>query len=224
VTYRGIVFDFNGTLLWDMDLHEQVWHEVSRHHRGRPFSDDEWHHGVVGRTNAEIAPMLLGHSPTPAEIETFAEEKEQTYRDLLVSFPERVTLVDGAVELFESCLSAGIEIAIGTAAAKSNVDFYIETFGLLKWFKRERIVYDDGTMPGKPDPALFSTAIKRLGVEPSRCIVVEDGVLGIRAARSAGAGKVYGIWASEADKAKLSKVPLDRVIHTYRDMSLDDFR
>jgi beta-phosphoglucomutase-like phosphatase (HAD superfamily) len=222
--YRGIVFDFNGTLLWDMDLHEQVWNEVSRHHRGRPFTDDEWHHQVVGRTNAEVASLVLGHQPSAAETEAFSEEKEEAYRELLVSLPHRVTLVDGAVELFEACLGAGIEIAIGTAAGKSNVDFYVKTFGLLKWFKRERIVYDDGTMPGKPDPALFSTAIQRLGVAPASCIVVEDGVLGIRAARAAGAGKVYGIWASEADRAKLSKVPLERIIHTYREMSLDDFR
>ena len=224
MTYGGIVFDFNGTLLWDMDLHETVWNDVSRRHRGRPFSDDEWHHSVVGRTNAEVASLVLGHEPTAAEVEVFSEEKEIAYRELLLSLPERVKLVDGAVELFETCLGAGIEIAIGTAAGRSNVDFYVETFGLLKWFRRERIVYDDGTMPGKPDPALFSTAISRLGVEPARCIVVEDGVLGIRAARAAGAGKVYGIWASEADRTKLSKVPLERVIHTYRDMSLDDFR
>ena len=224
MTYRGIVFDFNGTLLWDMDLHERVWNEVSVHHRGRPFSSDEWHHQVVGRTNPEVARLVLGHEPSAAEVEGFSEEKEATYRQLLLSLPERVTLVDGAVELFETLLAAGIEIAIGTAAGKSNVDFYIETFGLLKWFKRERIVYDDGTMPGKPDPALFSTAIRRLGVEPSACIVVEDGLLGIRAARAAHAGKVYGIWADETVRSTLSKVELDRVIHTYRDMSLDDFK
>lgn len=224
MTYRGIVFDFNGTLLWDMDLHHQVWNDVSRHHRGRPFTDDEWHHRVVGSTNAELAPLLLGHQATPEEAEALSEEKEQAYRELLVSLPDRVKLVDGAVELFEACLGAGIEIAIGTAAGKSNVDFYIETFGLLKWFRRDRIVYDDGTMPGKPDPALFSTAITRLGVAPAKCIVVEDGVLGIRAARAAGAGKVYGIWASEADQTKLARVTLDRVIHTYRDMSLADFQ
>lgn len=222
--YGGIVFDFNGTLLWDMDLHERVWNEVSVHHRGRPFSGDEWHHSVVGRTNVEVARLVLGHDPTAAEAEAFSEEKEETYRELLVSLPGRVRLVDGAVALFETCLNAGIEIAIGTAAGKSNVDFYIETFGLLKWFHRERIVYDDGTMPGKPDPALFATAIARTGVEPSRCIVVEDGVLGIRAARAAGAGKVYGIWADETVRATLSTVELDRVIHTYRDVTLDDFR
>jgi beta-phosphoglucomutase-like phosphatase (HAD superfamily) len=53
--------------------------------------------------------------------------------------------------------------------------------------------------------------------------VVEDGLLGIQAARAAKAGKVYGIWASEVDHLKLQKVRLDRIIHTYREMSLTDF-
>jgi len=79
-------------------------------------------------------------------------------------------------------------------------------------------------MPGKPYPALFAKAIERLGVEPNKSIVVEDGVLGIQAARAAGAGKVYGIWADPTGRDKLGTVALERIVHTYREMSLDDFR
>ena len=223
MTYTGIVFDFNGTLLWDMDLHNQVWRSVGSHHLGRTLTDDELNTKFIGRTNAEIWPYLLGHTPSSSEVARLSEEKEKAYRDLLLSLPHRVTLVEGAVELFETCLASGIEIAIGTAAGKTNVDFYIETFRLHQWFRPERIVYDDGTRPGKPHPALFSTAIDRLGLAPNRCIVVEDGVLGIQAARATGAGKVYGIWADDADRAKLATVALDRVIHTYREVGLEDF-
>ena len=224
MSYRGIVFDFNGTLLWDMDLHEIVWRRIAETHLGRTLSDDEFHHGYVGRTNREIWPDILGREATPAEVHTLSEEKEAIYREMLLSMPHRVTLVDGAVELFELCLANGIEIAIGTASGRSNVEFYIETFGLHRWFRPERIVFDDGTMPGKPDPELFSLAIARLGVKPEHCLVVEDGVLGIQAARAAGAGKVYGIWSDEAGKAKVTAAGVDRVIHTYREMGLADFR
>ncbi len=206
-----------------MDLHNQVWREVGRRHLGRTLTDNELETQFVGRTNSEIWPLLVGHLPDPAELARLSEEKERTYRDLLLSLPHRVNLVDGAVELFEACLSAGIRIAIGTAAGKSNLDFYLEVFQLHRWFRPEHIVYADGTFPGKPHPALFSTAISRLGLEPVSCLVVEDGLLGIQAARAAGAGKVYGIWADEVDRAKLATVRLDRVIHTYREMGLADF-
>lgn len=221
--FDGIVFDFNGTLLWDMDLHESVWREIAYRHLGRSLTAEEWIHGFVGRTNAEIWPFLVGHEPDKHEIHRLSEEKERIYRELLLSKPERVKLVDGAVVLFELCQKNGIAIAIGTAAGKTNVDFYVKTFGLHQWFSEDRIVYDDGTMPGKPDPALFRTAIERLGLEPSRCIVVEDGILGIQAARAAGAGKVYGIWATPEDQAKLATVALDKTIHTYREVGLADF-
>ena len=224
MTYQGIVFDFNGTLLWDMDLHELVWHEISQKYLGRDVTADEWNHLFVGRTNAEIWPHLLGHVPDRTESDRLSEEKEAAYRRRLLSLPDRVTLADGAIELFELCLAHGIEIAIGTASGPTNVNFYIETFGLHRWFRPERIVYDDGTMPGKPHHALFATAIERLGLPSQKCIVVEDGVLGIQAARAAGAGKVFGIWSNETVRAKLSTVVLDKLIHTFRDVGLEDFR
>lgn len=224
MTYDALVFDFNGTLLWDMDLHEKVWFDVARRHLGREVTSQEWIHRFVGRTNAEIWPFVLGRAVGADEASALSEEKEAAYRRLLLSTPERVKLVDGATELFDLCLAQGIQIAIGTAAGQSNKDFYVEAFDLHHWFRPEHIVYDDGTLPGKPDPALFATAMARLGATPGRTIVVEDGVLGIQAARAAGAGKVYGIWASEADRAKLATVALDRTIHTYREVGLDDFR
>ncbi len=225
MTYQGIVFDFNGTLLWDMDLHNQVWREIGRQHLGRTVSIDELNTNFIGRTNAEIWPYLMGHVPSPAELHRLSEEKEQIYRDLLLSMPARVTLVDGAAELFETCLANGIEIGIGTAAGTTNIKFYIETFGLLRWFKPERIVFDDGTMPGKPDPALFSTRHRQARRPHLRSALwSKTGSWGIQAARAAGAGKVYGIWADEHDRAKLSTVALDRTIHSYKEMGLDDFR
>jgi len=224
LNYTAIVFDFNGTLLWDMDIHEEVWHECARRHLGRDLTQEEWVHGVVGRTNAEIWPFLLGRELSSDEAHSLSEEKEAVYRQRLVAMPERVKLVDGAVELFELCKKHGIAMAIGTAAGRSNKDFYVKTFDLHRWFAPEHIVYDDGTMPGKPDPALFATAMKRLGADPAKTIVVEDGILGIQAARAAKAGKVYGIWMSDADREKLGRIPLDRIIHTYRELSLEDFR
>ena len=179
---------------------------------------------ISRRSSAEIWPHVLGREVSAAEVRARSEEKEAAYREMLLKTPERVTLVEGAIELFELCLDNHIEIAIGTAAGPTNVEFYIETFHLHRWFKPERIVFDDGTMPGKPHPALFSTAIARLGLLPAQCLVVEDGVLGIQAARAAGAGKVYGIWSDEAGRAKMAGAAVDRVIHTYREVSLDDFR
>jgi HAD superfamily hydrolase (TIGR01509 family) len=221
---RAVVFDFNGTLFHDMDLHEQVWRDVVRQYTGREMSEDEFHHNFVGRTNLEIWPRLLGHNLTAAEAHERSEVKEAAYRQLVLNRPERLHLVDGAIELFELLGQQGVEIAIGTAAGRSNVEFYIEHLHLHRWFPAERIVYDDGTMPGKPHPALFATAMARTGVAPGECLVVEDGVLGVQSAQAAGAAKVYGIWTDVAGRDKLSAAGVHRLIQSYREMGLDDLR
>jgi len=223
MTYNAIIFDFNGTLLWDMDLHKEVWRDLVRRKAGTDFTEDEWIHGFVGRTNDEIWPRVLGRTLSPQESEELSEEKEVAYRDLLTAQPDRVRLVDGAQELFELCLSHNIAIAIATAAGQTNKEFYVETFDLHRWFDPHHIVYDDGTLPGKPHPALFSTAMKRLQAVPARSIVIEDGILGIQAARAAGAGKVYGMASTDDEVRKLSTVRLERILRSFYEVTLDDF-
>ena len=78
-----------------------------------------------------------------------------------------------------------------------NVEFYIKEFHLEKWFDLDKIVYSDGTIPGKPAPDIFEIAASKIGLKPSECIVVEDAIAGIKSAQSAGAGKIVAIASLE---------------------------
>ena len=66
MTYQGIVFDFNGTLLWDMDLHEQVWHQVCQRYLGRDVTADELRETAKRIVSAKRQFNLLA-GWTPAE-------------------------------------------------------------------------------------------------------------------------------------------------------------
>lgn len=79
-----------------------------------------------------------------------------------------------------------------------NVEFFIETFNLKKWFDVDKIVYDDGTMPGKPAPDIYLRAAKKLNLAPKDCVVIEDAVSGIESARAAGIGKIIAIASMES--------------------------
>ena len=81
---------------------------------------------------------------------------------------------------------------------KDNVDFYIKEFDLAKWFDIGKIVYADGTIPGKPAPDIYVKAADKLNLTPQDCIVVEDAVSGIEAARNAGIGKIIAIASMES--------------------------
>ena len=73
-------------------------------------------------------------------------------------------------------------MAIATASGKANLDFFIEKLNLLDYFDREHIIFDDGSIIGKPDPDLFERAIKKLGVSRESSIIFEDSYPGIQAA------------------------------------------
>ena len=197
MSYNGIIFDFNGTLFWDSELHMEAWREFSRRLRGTSFSDEEMLKYMFGRTNEDIIAYAIGKRPSQELVEKFAVEKEQVYRDMCKKHPEIFKLAPFAEEFLNYLKESNIPRTIATMSEKENVDFYIKEFHLEKWFDVEKIVYSDGIIPGKPAPDIYLIAAKRLGLDPKNCIVVEDAISGINAAKNAGIGKVVAIASME---------------------------
>lgn len=216
MSYNGIIFDFNGTLFWDSELHMEAWREFSRRLRGTPFSDEEMLKYMFGRTNEDIIAYAIGKRPSPELVEKFAVEKEQVYRDMCKLHPEIFKLAPFAEEFLDYLKANNIPRTIATMSEKENVDFYIKEFHLEKWFDVEKIVYSDGIIPGKPAPDIYLIAAKRLGLDPKNCIVVEDAISGINAAKNAGIGKVVAI-ASMENPDFYSDLGVDLIITDFKD-------
>ena len=87
----------------------------------------------------------------------------------------------------------GIPCAVATGSIRSNVDFYVQTLGIGRWFDCDHIFYADGSLPGKPDPAIYREAMRALHFNPAQTIVVEDALAGIRSAVGANVGGVVAI-------------------------------
>ena len=84
----------------------------------------------------------------------------------------------------------------------------------------EHVVYDDGTLAGKPDPDVYLRACARLGVAPEDCVVVEDSYAGIASANAAKVGAIIAITATNP-AAALEKLPgVKAVIDDYRDFDV----
>ena len=216
MSYNGIIFDFNGTLFWDSELHMEAWREFSRRLRGTSFSDEEMLKYMFGRTNEDIIAYAIGKRPSPELVEKFAVEKEQVYRDMCKLHPEIFKLAPFAEEFLNYLKESNIPRTIATMSEKDNVDFYIKEFHLEKWFDVEKIVYSDGIIPGKPAPDIYLIAAKRLGLAPQNCIVVEDAISGINAAKNAGIGKVVAI-ASMEKPDFYSDLGVDLIITDFKD-------
>ena len=196
--YKGIIFDFNGTLFFDSEKHLEAWREYSKRLRGTAFSDEEMRQYMFGRTNEDIIAYAIGRKPEPELVEKLAKEKEEVYREMCRKDYENTKLAPGAIDFLNFLKNNNIPMTIATMSEKDNVDFYIEEFNLSKWFDIEKIVYSDGTIPGKPAPDIYQIAAQKLHLSPKDCIVVEDAISGIEAAKSAGIGKIIAIASMES--------------------------
>jgi beta-phosphoglucomutase-like phosphatase (HAD superfamily) len=204
--FQGMVFDFNGVLFWDNELQERAWREYSAVLRGVPFSDEEMRSHMHGRPNRYAFEYLLGRQIDFEELACFTDGKEGIYRRLCLDAGERFKLSPGAIGLLDFLAAHKIPRTIATAMERSNIDFFIRHFELLKWFEEPKIVYDDGALPGKPAPDVYLKACAKLALPPSACVVVEDSLSGMAAAKAAGIGCLIAL-GPKARHAELLQVP-----------------
>lgn len=195
---KGIIFDFNGTLYWDSQLHYDAWREYSKILRGYEFTTQEMQEKMFGHTNEDIIEYAIGKKPSAELIEKYGKEKEALYRKQCLLDKENFHLAPGAVEFLDYLKENNIPRTIATMSEWENVEFYIKEFHLEKWFDIDKIVYSDGKIPGKPAPDIFLIAAEKINLNPADCIVVEDAYAGIKAAKSAGAGKIIAIASMES--------------------------
>ena len=191
---NGIIFDFNGTMFQDSHLHEQAWIDmIQKYSPGNGLTETEILTNVHGRTNDKILRHFVSPDLTDEEVQKLSLEKEEHYRRLCLNKPEQLVLTDGLTEVLDDLKERKLPLTIATATIKEKVDFYFDTFALDRWFDPDKVVFDDGSFPGKPEPDIFLHAARKLGVPPEECLVIEDAYSGLRAANSANIGMIIAI-------------------------------
>lgn len=211
---KSVIFDFNGTLFWDSQLHIDTWREYSKKLREVPFSDEEMLKYMFGHTNEDIVEYAIGKKPDKALVDKIASEKEAEYRQMCLNRPEEFHLAPHAEEFLDYLKSKNIPINIATMSEWCNVEFYIKEFNLERWFDIDKIAYSDGTLPGKPAPDIYLLAAKNIGVDMKECTVFEDAIAGIESAQRAGAGEIIAVASREPleyykDLKSVSKIITD---------------
>ena len=194
---KGFIFDFNGTLFQDADYHLRAWKSFAQERCGVDISLEKYQRNIEGMNDRHAITYLLGNGLKEEEIHELTEIKEAMYRSLCFTERERMVLTEGAPELFDYLVEHNIPRTIATASCKSNVDFYVAEFNLSKWFDPSKIIYDDGMIPGKPEPDFYLRAAIAIDISPSMCVVAEDSVAGVMSAVNAGIGYITVVDAPE---------------------------
>ncbi len=177
---QGLIFDMDGTMIDSMPYHARSWVAFAEHY-GIQIEVEELLRRTTGRTGAECMETLFGRAMEPNECWDLIDHKERIYRDL---FTPHFAEVAGFRKFCGHAMARGLQVGVGTAGDKHNIAF---AFSHLQMDPLPHaVVGGDEGLPGKPEPAIFLEAARRIGIAPEACVVFEDAPFGIEAARRAG--------------------------------------
>ena len=180
----GVIVDSN-------PLHRKVWAEYNL--RFGVETDENMQQRMYGRRNDDIVRDFFGAHLTDEEVRAHGAAKERLFRDTMRPVIQEA-LVPGVREFLER--HRGEPIGMATNAEPANVGFLLDAARLRPYFRA--VVDGHQVSHPKPHPEIYLRAAELLGAEPRECVVFEDSLTGIEAARAAGMA-VVGLTTSHEE-------------------------
>ncbi len=173
-------------VLWDLDgviadtgiYHCRAWHDIFRE-RGVNFTEEDFRRHF-GQRNDTIIRSTLGEGISNEELDIIADEKEENYRRRVAN---NIEPLPGAVELIRSLKEREMKEAIASSAPPENIQLIIRGLKIENCF--QAIVWGREVPEGKPNSQVFVLAAKKLETDPANCVVIEDAVALVAAAKRA---------------------------------------
>ena len=208
---EAVIWDMDGVIADTAPYHFKAWQEVFQK-RGINFTTEDFKHNF-GQRNDSIIRYALGKNVSPDEVDVIANEKEENYRQRVA---QNIKPLSGAIELIKALKEHGVKMAIASSAPIENIQLVTRGLAVNNYF--QVIVWGRQVTEGKPSPQAFLLAAKRLEVEPRNCVVIEDAVAGVTAAKRAGM-KCLAVTNTHPEK---SLKAADLVVDTLETISVVD--
>ncbi len=175
----AVIWDLDGVIADTAAYHYRAWRDVFKKH-GVTYTLTEFM-PYFGRRHDSIIKAVLGDRLPPEELEAITDEKQQNYRRRVAG---HIQSLPGAVSLINALHDYGISQAIASSAVPENVDLIVRGLGIAGCF--QAVVHGMEAKEGKPSPQIFLLAAEKLEVKPPHCLVIEDAIAGVAAAKNAG--------------------------------------
>lgn len=169
----------DGVIADTAPYHLKAWQEIFQK-RGVKFTEDDFRHSF-GQRNDTIIKNTLGDKVSQDEIEAMANEKEESFRRRI---GQNIKPLPGVIELLRSLKEHRFKMALASSAPMENIQLLTQSLGISSYF--QSIISDEDVTEGKPSPQVFQLAAQKLEAEPENCIVIEDAITGVTAAKRAG--------------------------------------
>jgi beta-phosphoglucomutase len=209
-TVKACLFDLDGVIVDTAVYHFQAWRRLANE-LGFDFTEHQ-NEQLKGVSRMESLDLILqwgGVTLTDAEKLDWANKKNQWYLDLVMQMTPNEVL-PGVTAFLILLRENGIKIALGSASKNSKL--ILERIQMLSYF--DAIIDGNNINKSKPDPQVFLLGAEATGCQPAECVVFEDAVAGIQAAK-AGGMRAIGVGSAEV------LTQADFVISTFEEMTLD---
>jgi len=199
----GILWDMDGVLVDTNEYHFQAWHEVLAEY-GIDLTR-EVHQQTFGMNNTGILSRVLGERLTPELFSEIDDRKEKRFRAAIRGHAQPLP---GVRMWLQRLQDAGARQAIASSAPLANIDALIDELGLRAYFDA---IVPGADLPGKPEPVLFLKAAGLLHIPPEHCVVIEDAVAGVAAAKRAGMKCIAVMTTNEAEALSAADLIVERL-------------
>jgi beta-phosphoglucomutase len=179
----AILFDFNGVIIDDEPQHCDALIATLAEY-GYPLDRDTYYRDYLGFDDRECFRFTFargGDQVEESRLQEAIERKNQHYERALRA---DMRLVPGAVDFVEAAALDGHQLAIVSGALRREIELVLKLSGLAPHFSE--IVAAEDVTACKPDPQGFNRAREALVIPAARCVVIEDSLPGLAAARAAG--------------------------------------
>lgn len=177
---KAVIFDCDGVLVDSEEMSCYALNVVFQNEFGIDIGND--YSNVIGTSiTFSLKYFLDKFNLSTAGIQHLADLKENAYYEMAKN---RLTSFPNCEEFIRLLLQNNFLISVASSGSLKKIQFSLDKVKLSKYFSTVTSTF--GVKHGKPAPDLFFLAASKLNVCPSSCLVIEDSVNGVRAAKSAG--------------------------------------
>lgn len=175
---EAVLWDMDGVIVDTYEGHYVSWKQ-SLDEVGQTYDEDIFRR-TFGMNNRLIMATVYGRELEEDFIQKVSDRKEEIFRR---DIKGKVQTLPGVLDWLERFKEMNLKQAVASSAPQANIDALLTELKIRGYFQAEAA---GSTLKGKPDPAVFLLAAKLLDVDPRNCLVIEDSIAGVQAAKSAG--------------------------------------
>lgn len=180
-SFRGAIFDMDGTLIDSEPFHLKAWQAVCQKY-SLPLMTRAYQQQVQGMESVKLCEKLCRDFGRPdLDPAAMARDKNAFYQQ---RFLQQVPLCPRMASLLEDAHARSLKTAVATGSYLNEVRYILEKYSLLQ--SVDAIVTSEQVKRAKPAPDTFLACAKLLDLKPVSCLVFEDAVLGLAGAKAAG--------------------------------------